>query len=1108
MKRLRHLCVMSACSLALTSALIPTAEAQQSTQNVRKRIQVSVTIVDSAGLPLPGATAQIEGERGGAVADKNGRIAFALDREATITFSFTGMKKRTVTVRKNLSGQIVLEDAVSALDQVVITGYSTTTQRRSTGSLARLAADELKSTPLSGVDGLLQGKLTGVDVKSVSGRPGEAAKIRIRGTNTLTGNAEPLWVIDGVPLQRDIPKISQDRVLSQDFSDIFANGISGINPNDIASISVLKDASASAIYGSRAAGGVIVVTTKRGQQGKMSVNYSTNLSLVSRPPRTLSLMNSPEKLAWEQELWDEYSAKGFAEGGYYPVIGAVGMIRSGYGPYAGLDKAAQDQEISRLGTHTTDWFNEIFRQSLSQSHYLSLSGGSERNTYYVSLGYSDNKGLLKGNDYSRYNVNAKLDIKPNDRLKLGLSLDASMQDSESPSLYVDPFSYAYFANPYERPYNDDGSWATDGTYRLLNKINGGYDNTIPPNGLSIMRELHKTSSQSKNLTATAIANLSYKISQPLTFTALASYGYVGSQSENFNDKDTYAAWLDRPFGDDNTSRTYSSISQSSAYNLNYNLRAQLTYSNTFGEKHWLNALVGSELRGQFAKSIYAKRYGYDPISGNSAMPTYPEGGNVDYSRLLSYAQLMDMLSGQGIDESAFASFYGSIDYSYDSRYVASLTARIDGSNNFGSQEQFNPTGSFGLAWHIDKEGFMKPLRKVISTLSLRSAVGYTGNINRSVYPQLIMDYRSSFRRTDDDYYRIGWIKNAPNPHLRWEKTRDAKVGLDLGLFDDRLRLGVEVYDRHTYDAVSDITIAYTTGFASQKFNTSELLNQGIELTLAGRILDSKDWKLSASANLSYNRNKLLRFAPPQSGLYTDRYEGYPLGAIFSGKVRGIDPLLGIYTYEPRPDAVLEKPADRNNAQNYIYYLGTSSAPYNGGYSLTLSWRRLALSLGGSFSMGAKVVDDLKRPATASAISNPRIEPIPTVDNDLYVHHLNVRREVTNRWTSNNPTTTGYPRLIDAYGTYLGLSNYVPSAGSITRASRLEDLSYLKLGSVALSYSLDPSWTKRYLGISSIGLSFTANNLFIISSYSGIDPETPGATYPMARTYTFGLSLGI
>ena len=349
-----------------------------------------------------------------------------------------------------------------------------------------------------------------------------------------------------------------------------------------------------------------------------------------------------------------------------------------------------------------------------------------------------------------------------------------------------------------------------------------------------MRELDHTSNVAKNLNVTSILNLSVKLLDNLTFEGLASYGYTNSNDENINDKDTYAAWIDRPFEGSSTvsKRTYSSIFQSSTYNYNYNLRGQLNFFHTFHKRHYLSALLGTEIRGQYAKGIFAKRYGYDRVSGNTSMPTFPAGTKVTEADLKRYAAIIDALSGQNISEDRFASFYLSLDYVLNNRYVASFTARTDGSNNFGSKEQFNPTGSLGLSWNVDQEEFMKPLKPVISSLSIRTAMGYTGNINKTVYPQLVMDYYSRFRQSDDDYYRMGWIKNAPNPLLRWEKTRDMKLSLDLGMFNERLRLGAEFYSRRTYDAVSSVRVPYTTGFSDQVFNTSTLENMGMEFSLS------------------------------------------------------------------------------------------------------------------------------------------------------------------------------------------------------------------------------------------------------------------------------------
>ena len=373
--RINHLSTLTllCCNLAAAGLYAQTPDTQQ-------MIPVRIVIVSADNTPLPGATVKVEGTPA-AIADGQGLVHIQVRHNALLEIQYIGMKPYSMRVTRALTGHIMLTEESSELDQVVITGYSRTTKNRTTGSLKTLTAEDLKGAPTANLDMLLQGKIAGVDVKAVSGRPGQTARIRIRGTNTITGNADPLWVVDGVPLQHDLPKIASSQLRAEDFSDIFSNGIAGINPNDIASVTVLKDASAAAIYGSRAAGGVIVVTTKRGQEGKMQVNYSANVSVVTAPSRDAGLMNSRQKLAWEQALWDEFSAERYANresnNGVYPVIGIVGMIRSGYDTYAGMSREEQDAAIAALGEHSTDWFKELFRSPVSQSHYLSLSGGSE-----------------------------------------------------------------------------------------------------------------------------------------------------------------------------------------------------------------------------------------------------------------------------------------------------------------------------------------------------------------------------------------------------------------------------------------------------------------------------------------------------------------------------------------------------------------------------------------------------------------------------------------------------------------------------------------------------------------------------------------------------------
>lgn len=1064
--------------------------------------------------PVIGASVFIPNTLKGTTADLDGNFILDITGYSTFTVSCISYKSIQIEATEKDEVVIYLESDVMALGEIVVNGYTSTTKSRVTGSIGIIDSEQLKDAPLKSMDMLIQGKIPGVSVQAVSGRPGETAKVRIRGTNTISGNAEPLWVLDGVMLSKEIPQISTGQIKAGDFNTLFSNGIAGINPNDIENITVLKDASASAIYGSRAAGGVIVITTKRGKEGDLNIQYSGNISVITQPVRDVSLMNSSEKIEWEKELWNRYSADGFSKGDYYPVIGLVGMVRSGYGQYAGLSTVEQESLLEDYKSHTTNWFDELFRASISHNHYLSMSGGTRNVNYYISFGYGTNNGLVKNNVYDRYNLSSKIDIKASDRIKIGFNTNLSYQKSNDASGSTNLFKYAYFANPYERPYNSDGSYRADGTYFELGKANGNTAFIIPDNGINIIRDLNETSSEVSSFDVIQTANLSWTIFDNFKFEGLASVSYSNNNSDNINGKDTYAAFSDRPFegSNYNSQRKYGSISQSSSYNNSYNLRGQFGYNKEINRKHYISALLGSEIRRSYNKSIYEKRYGYDPVSGNSSFPLLPttdETGLIPYDYLINYAKIMDGLSGQNIDESAVASFYFSSDYSFKDLYTASFTARTDGSNNFGSNQQFNPIWSFGFTWNASNEPFLKDKMGIVNDLSVRVATGYTGNINKSVYPQFIMNYSTEFRKTFDDFYRMGYVGSAPNPNLRWERTFDYKIGVNAGLFESRLRVQAEYYYRLSSDVVTPVRVPETTGFRTQSYNTSEIENSGIELSLSGSIISHKDYSLSASANVSHNKNLLKEYVSPTGSIYGNLRVNYPLNSLFTGIPIGIDQYTGVYLFKEREDAKFETKKDYENGDNYLFYVGTNNAPISGGYSISGRYKNFNISIGGVYSFGAKVLNEIASPAYYGVIqkSSPTSEKIPTSHNDLYRNHLNVLKNSSDLWTSQNPTTDGMPRLIDAFGPNMGYETYMTTSSIINKGALIENVSYFKVNSIMFSYSLDQKLLSK-MRIKSLGFNLTINNLLTITNYSGFDPETPGIVYPQSKSYSFGINIGL
>lgn len=1074
---------------------------------------VGGTVKDSDGVPMPGVSVMLSGNgKVGAVTDIDGKWSLGISgKSPVIVFSFLGMETQEVKVADGQKTvNVTMKEVGTMLDQVVITGYTQTSTKKMTGSVEVLTTKDLIDKPQSSVDAMLQGQLAGVSVTATSGQPGRSQEIRIRGQATLTGDQSPLWVVDGVPLQGGMPNVSDSQLKTGGLEDFLINGVGDINPNDIENISILKDASAAAIYGSRAANGVIVVTTKRGSDGPMHVNYSGNVSVTFRPQRDAALMNSSEKIDWEQELWDEFSAERFGGGKTYPVVGIVGMVRSGYGKYAAMagDKDAQDKYLEGLKSRSTNWFDEIFRNSVSTNHHLNISGGSKKYNYYVGIGYTHDAGLLIRDDYNRYNLKSNFTFTPNRILKLDLGLDISRQESKAPNLSdVDPFSYAYYANPYEYSYNEDGSYRADETWQVLNQANGSSVMPVYNKGYNIMRELNETSSKTGNWANTARAGAEVKFLEQLKFVGLLSWSFANNRTEKINPKNSYAAWsemldYDKSF---NSSLCYGSIIQNSLTRNSFIARGHLAYNQEFADgAHALSVIAGAEVRGENSNTLYAKRLNYDSNTQTTSMPQPPTGK----SQLESWLREVEQLSGEYWSKSRYASFYASGDYFLLNRYILNFSFRTDGSSYFGSKKQFNPTWSVGAAWHIQQEKWMQWASSWLDRLILRAATGFTGNINNGVAPQLVMSYwQQQYRKYDGESLDIATFSGTPNPNLGWEKTQDYKLSLEWGLFGERLSGVIEGYKRVSTDVVVSSRIPSITGYTYQKYNSADISNSGIEFTLNGRLLDTRDWKINASVNFSYNYNIVTRYDSVDKMTSSTRYwVGYPVNALFIGKLDGLNS-EGLYKFELRPDAEITKLSDYQNADNYRFYLGTGTAPYTGGFNLSVAWKGLSLSCFAAYSAGAKTFENPAVPGSYGSITRTGADPErpQTVYSDLYTNHFNVRRDRTDRWTETNRNAK-YPRIYDAYGTAYNFDRDNPFNSDIIRGAYVKDNSYLRIKNIILSYSLPQSAVKK-MKMTSFRMNLSLNNFFTFTDYDGLDPETPGAVYPVSRSATFGLVIG-
>lgn len=1042
--------------------------------------------------------------------DHDGRFELNVPEDTkVITVAFVGLKTTDAKLSKidnlqKIKIRMKPDVEVDYLPEAMVAAFTgQTTIHQVTGSVSVVRGEEFKIKPISGIDALLEGEAAGVSIRAVTGQPGTRTKIRIRGTSNLSGNSEPLWVVDGVPMP-DAPGLTGAQMAAGGLDDLFLTGVGNLNPGDIESVTILKDASAAAIYGSKAANGVIVVTTRSGYGGienKPRLNYSNNLTWTLRPSRNANLMNSEEKLWWEQQLWDEFGAPAFANAAtdptaVYPVVGIVGQIRSGAGQFAGLSQAAQNAAIAQLASQSTDWYNVLLRNGFSHNHHLSLSGGDYKLSYYVSLGVTDEDGLLVNNSYQRYNLNGKLKMNPLKWLGLEMSVEGSRQRSLMPDSTVDPFTYAYFANPYERPYNADGTYAPDNTWFTLGYYNGRSGETVMPDrGFNILREMDLNRTESINSAASARFKADFRISTNLKATLLLNGSLGQKDSDKIVDKDSYTGFRDR-LGNDDRSQTllYGNITHNSTGSNSYLARGLVEYT-LRRQAFTLQLMGGAEARASSSKTVYNKRYGYDPATGIATMPE--PSGPMD-----QWLEQVKRLGGEYWSEVRYLSFFASADtYLLDETLVLNASVRSDGSSAFGLNRQFHPTWSAGAAWHI-----LPYANGWLSHASLRSAFGYTGNINTDALHLLVLEYDlNHFRTVGGKQYNVGSIASAPNPNLGWERTRDFKLGVDAGFFDDRLSLNAEWYHRMSTDVVCPSQVLSTTGFTSVYFNSADILNTGVELSLNyGQAID-RDWHISAGGNFSYNYNKVTRYTPAYGSRITsrDRYvEGYPVGAVFAGECGGVDLSSGLYGFYFRSDASVSSPKDLNNPDNYRKYLGTIVAPYYGGLNLAVSYMRFRLSVNGVYSFGAVAFDKIVSPAS---YLDARHDGYYTVEvqsqySDLYSNHLNVTRDRTDRWTENDRTAR-YPRIYDRFQPLSAAAIDNPVDSDIVDGIYLKDIAYLKVKNIVLSWS-----TQKLRWCRSLEVHASLGNFITLTPYDGVDPEVPGATYPTPRSASIGMNV--
>lgn len=988
--------------------------------------------------------------------------------------------------------EIILHPSAHMLDAVVVTGYQTVERRKLTAAVSKLDISDEMLGGVKSIDQALAGQVAGLSVSNLSGAPGAPAKIRIRGTASLNGTQDPLWVLDGIPLEgTDIPDLEE----LNDITNIRQSSIAGLNPADIENITVLKDAAATAIYGARAANGVIVITTKNGKIGKPKVSFSAKLTYTpTLDIDRLNLMNASEKVGLELDMLQSGYSPDNKKGGVYRILSGYNELQAlQSGGWDALSPNAQ-RDINQLKGMNTDWNDILFRDAFNQEYNVSLSGGTEKVTYYTSVGYMKENGNVPGVSMDRFNVVGKTSYKVNRMLKLGASLFANRRRN---STYMtdkyglnNPLLYSRKANPYLEPYDTDGNYIYD--YDIQNNT----DTDLPFN---IFEERANTSNDQTINSFSSIFDAELRFNDKLKLTSQLGFQLDKTSKKQFADQESYTMrteWKKSQYTEGGVTKYF--LPDGGMQQSNENSNSQVTwkamgeYRDRFKDIHELEVMVGTELRKTWYETLFAAAYGFDPKTLKSKPIIFPDE---------SKASLFPLYS-RTYKENAYASFFSTASYSLMNRYTLGGSIRFDGSDLFGVDKKYRylPLYSVSGLWRISQEPFMKEARWV-DNLVVRASYGLQGNIDKNTSPFLLGNYKVNaiLPGGSEDMIEIG---SAPNNKLRWEKTHSVNAGFDFSVLNQAINLSVDYYYRKGVDLIGVRMLPLETGFTSTTINWASMSNEGVEIGLSTRNIATKDFSWYTTFNFAYNKNTVLKEMVPENSTEPGR-EGYPVGAIFALKTAGLDEEGYLMYYDKNGEKVSgseffklveygfgESELSNQGRRDLYTYIGSTDAPYTGGFINTFSYKNWELSANFSFNFGGYV----------------RTSPSYNIINHDFGQNSN--RDVLNRWTPENtntnlPAMISFDKRLDEYMWYDGTMSYRHLDIWVKKVN------YVRLQNLRLGYRLPEKFTK-VLGMGPASVALEGRNLFVFgSSYKNfLDPESMSNPYaaPVAKSVTLSVNL--
>ena len=1082
-------------------------------------------IVDEGKQPLPGANVLIEGTTDGVSADAEGdyQISIPRNKKVTLVYSFIGMKSEKFVVEagiKEVKKNVTLKTDNVQMDEVVITtGYQSIDPRKKTMAISSVKMEDVLEPHMTTIDQALEGRIPDLLFMSNSGEAGATARLRVRGTSTIVGNREPLWVLDGFVLQ-DPVNVSNEQLNDPDYVNYIGNAISGINPQDIERIDVLKDAAATALYGARASNGVIVVTTKKGKPGPASISYSNQFVMKARPrysDSNINVMNSAERVAFGKELTDSHYV--FSQS--MPLVGYEGeyyRFQTGQITYDEFVKNVKWYE-----TVNTDWFDLLTQDALTQSHTLSISGGAGETRYYGSLGYTGEGGNVKTQYTDRYTASMNLTTTLAKNLRANIRLNGNVQKKNHLPNDVNVLNYAYETTRALPAYN------TDGTYYYYKKR--GYNvGSAPAENMfnyNILNEMNNTSNGYSGNGINASIDLNYQLKDYATFTVAANYSRSATfQDTWYGENSNYVAMLKNgeqsetpqegksgychlPYG--GVYNTTNSISES------FTGRFQANFRHAFGEEkqHQVNALAGYEVNMHRSNSVSDQTYGYFKDRGMKYM-SFSNAEDLDLYPL--YKQWLGQSHRSiGAGKTNQISGYLTLGYDYKDYFSLGLSGRFDASNKFGSRsnEKFLPVWSVSGRWNI-RETFFKE-NEHIDDLQMRASYGKTGNMLDNETPNLLIQ-----QNVFSTWYgeNTSSVAHLPNPNLRWEQTTQTNIGLELSVLNGRLNFGGDYWRKDVKDAFADIKVSTVNGVESYRMNNGNLKNQGYSFYISGTPIKTKDWRLYMSTSYSYAENTVQTDVNDTYEIYdylngTAIIDGKAIGTFYSYEFLGLNPNTGIPMFDDFKDRqnLLVGKTLGETVQMTMIESGNREPKLNGSIYANLSYKAFSVSMNFIYNIGNKIrMFELYTPI------------INGVDSDK-----NVRKEFVNRWQRpGDENYTVIPALISkgdanysSYNNHWSTTQAAEAAGIAAFGSSLWSMydksnirvvpgDYLKMSNLSVTYNC-PSRVLEKTMFKRLRLSLAMSNVFTLASkkLNGQDPTQAGfSSINMSQrpSYTFAMDV--